>query len=164
MSDPAKIDKKALANHTEKKREQITKLATLGEDPDWFKDQLELIAEGKTLEELAVVLQVNYSIYRHWIMGDAKREKAYIAAFVDRKARQLQRVEEKLLHTALNPTGHPKYSDSIRAAEILMSGKNGGNLPASTAPINLNIMFVGATDGRPAQNILPEGTVHDQVP
>lgn len=166
MKKEEKSEHALLASHTAKKQVMVKKLAALGEDPEWWKEQLEQIADGKSLEEIAVVLQVNFSILRHWIMGDVKREKEYVEAFAEQRRRRKEKIEDRLYKTAMNPTGHPKFADSLRAAEILLGAKNSdAGLVAGGGSINLNVMFVEAKDGRPSQPIIDNGgTVIDQVP
>lgn len=144
------------------RREEVKKLATLNDDPEWWPFQLEQIKNGETLEGLATELSVKFGVFRHWILGDTKREKEYIDAHAERRKRLLAKVEDRLFEAALNPKGWPKFSDSLRAAEILRSGPAAaGGVGSGSQPVNLNIVFVGAKEGKPA---IEQGVTVDQVP
>jgi hypothetical protein len=171
--DQAEKERKKLLNpkknpfvvaHTEKRQQMVTALAKANDDPEWWKYQLEQLTDGTTLNALAEAAGVNFSIFRHWIMGDTKREKAYADALAEARRRKLDAIDQQLFNVALNPTGHPKYADSLRAAEILRNAPaQGASAGGSGIPTAINILFVSAKDGKP-EKAVHEVTVIDQIP
>lgn len=148
-----------LNSHSERRREQVRQLAVLGDTPGWFEAQMQRIRDELcTLDDIATEIEVRYSLFRHWIMGDTKREEAYQAAVGERKRRLFEQVEDRLFKTALGAKGEPRHADALRAAELLRNGPSpGGALPPGTK-VNLNVVFVSAEEGK------PKGVVIDQIP
>lgn len=151
-----------MAEHSLRKREMWRLLAEKDTAADWFLDQMELISDGATLDELAKILGVHYSVYRNWIRGSNAREEAFAEAERERKtrilARSLKAVESTATANVDAPVGH---GDRLRAAEILLKAEkeSAASAGGSGASINLNISFVDAKEGKEVK-----GAVIDQVP
>jgi len=131
-------------------REMWQLLAQKNEDPDWFPAEMERLQEGATVEELAAIAQVHFSIYRNWIRGDANRESALADAERERKSRKMAKVLQAAFDTALSKPEEPvKHSDRLRAIEILLKPAATLEVSGDKATPAITISFVEAVDGKP---------------
>ena len=149
-----------MAEHSLKKREMWQLLAEKNTADEWFIDQMELISDGATLDELAKVLGIHYSVYRNWIRGDQKREAVFAEAERERKTRILARTLKVVESTATAPVDEPvRHSDRLSAAKLLLDNEKSQSNTSSGPSINLNISFVEAKDGKEVK-----GATIDHVP
>lgn len=125
-------------------------LAHLDMDPLWWPNQLRLIEDGATVDQLCVVAKAHYSVYRNWIRGNDERERAFLGAQATARSRKMERVLQATFDTALANVEEPvKHSEKLRAAELLFN--IGGMAPghaAAQAAANITITFVEAKDGQ----------------
>ena len=132
------------------KTDEWRRLAEKDVDPEWWPSQLEIIEQGGTLEALAEVVAVRYTIFRAWIRGNAEREISLANAEREGKARKMERVLQAAFNTALAPCDEPvKRSDALRAIELLLKPSSTIALNSDRTPSGITIRFVESVDGKP---------------
>lgn len=147
-----------IAKHSERKRLQWLRLGELDEVPEFWQGLIATITDGTFLSEFAAQIEVNESILRNWIRGNAAREKEYIVAWREGKRARVQRVLESTYKIATQDNDAPvTRTEQLKAAEIILKSQDDSNAPTQVGDITIN--FVQAKDGKTV-----EGEVLDRLP
>lgn len=134
----------------------VTQLAELDTDEQFWPGIAERIADGEFLSTVAEELKVNFAILRNWIRGNVEREKSYIQAERQGRARRTERVLERTYEVATKENAEPPtHSDQLRAAEVFLKQANLPEAPGvGRITNNYSITFVAAKEGRPEEKVV----------
>lgn len=116
----------------------------------WFVEICAKTAEGVPLGKLAEKLKVMKSVMRIWIASDPEREKLFKAAQQMAAEAQYEDVRQEVYNTAMTRVAKVDASAKLKAAEMVLSPKSGSGGSTSSAPATVTVVFVNASDGRPA--------------
>lgn len=108
----------------------VQELNALNKNPDWWSSVMEKLAEGQTLQDLAVEFKVKGSVLRIWIANDEKREEDYQQAQDLRLELRRQKIDQEVYNAATTPDVKISETGKLRAAEMILNQKSQVNVTA----------------------------------
>lgn len=151
------MEGKPLALHSRKKSEMVSALAEFDTNEDFWPSLVQRISDGEFVSSIAEGLKVNHSILRNWIRGNKKREEELQVALEAGKKARMERVVKSIYEVATTAVTEPATRmEVLRAAELMLKSQTPDENKGPRIG-SLNITFVAANNGQPAEKLVGEG-------